>query len=157
MYRVCSHIKHTWMWWCENVLLRRRFTEIYLLLDSWFDFYPHLTFQKISNSKMGKIFFPTFVIFASITLCLAGTRIGRSIDLSAAHSLISDSRLPGEITPNNYTIDLRPNMEESTFTGKIKMVLTVQEPTNQITMHASHDLEVAETDIKLTKIGMDEK
>lgn len=47
-------------------------------------------------------------------------------------------------------------MEESIFTGKIKIVMTVLEPTNQITLHASHDLEVAETDIKLTKIGMDE-
>lgn len=34
--------------------------------------------------------------------------------------------------------------------------MTWQEPTNQITLHASHDLEVAEPDIKLTKIGMDE-
>jgi aminopeptidase N len=102
---------------------------------------------------MGKILFPLFALFG---LCCAATRVGRSIDLSAAHSLISDSKLPGEITPNNYTIDLRPNMEESTFTGKIKIVLTWQEPTNQITLHASHELEVAESDIKLSKIGMDE-
>lgn len=102
---------------------------------------------------MGKFLLP---LFAIIGLCSAGTRMARSIDLSAAHSLISDSRLPGEITPNNYTIDLRPNMEESTFTGKIKIVLTWQEPTNQITLHAAHDLEVAESDIKLSKIGMDE-
>jgi aminopeptidase N len=102
---------------------------------------------------MGKCLFP---LFAIIGLCCAATRVSRSIDLSAAHSLISDSKLPGEITPNNYTIDLRPNMEESTFTGKIKIVLTWQEPTNQITLHAAHELEVAESDIKLTKIGMDE-
>lgn len=102
---------------------------------------------------MGKFLFP---LLAIIGLCSAGTRVARSIDLSAAHSLISDSRLPGEITPNNYTLDLRPNMEESTFSGKIKIVMTWQEPTNQITIHAAHDLEVAEPDIKLTKIGMDE-
>lgn len=104
---------------------------------------------------MEKILLP-IIAFAIIATCSAGTRVERSIDLSAAHSLISDSRLPGEITPNNYTIDLRPNMEESTFTGKIKMIMTVLEPTNQITLHASHDLEVAETEIKLSKIGMDE-
>lgn len=102
---------------------------------------------------MGKFILP---LLAVLGLCAAGTRVGRSIDLSAAHSLISDSKLPGEITPNNYTLDLRPNIEESTFTGKIKIVLTWQEPTNQITLHAAHDLEVAESDIKLTKIGMDE-
>lgn len=102
---------------------------------------------------MGKFLVP---LLALIGFCSTATRVGRSIDLSAAHSLISDSRLPGEITPNNYTIDLRPHIEESTFTGKIKIVMTWQEPTNQITLHASHDLEVAEPDIKLTKIGMDE-
>lgn len=105
---------------------------------------------------MGKILLTALALLATIALCSAGTRVARSIDLSAAHSLISDSRLPGEITPNNYTIDLRPSMEESTFTGKIKIIMTVLEPTNQITLHASHDLEVAETDIKLTRIGMDE-
>ena len=95
-------------------------------------------------------------LLAFVGLCSAVSRVSRSIDLSAAHSLISDSRLPGEITPNNYTLDLRPNMEESTFTGKIKIILTWQEPTNQITLHAAHDLELAESDIKLSKIGMDE-
>lgn len=116
----------------------------------------HQRFFSISDKlsiEMGKFLIPLITI---IGLCSAGTRVGRSIDLSAAHSLISDSRLPGEITPNNYTIDLRPNIEESTFSGKIKIVLTWQEPTNQITLHASHDLEVAESDIKLSKIGMDE-
>lgn len=102
---------------------------------------------------MGKFLIP---LLAIIGLCSAGTRVVRSIDLSAAHSLISDSRLPGEITPNNYTIDLRPNIEESTFSGKIKIIMTWQEPTNQITIHAAHELEISESDIKLSKIGMDE-
>lgn len=104
---------------------------------------------------MGKLLIPLLVL-AFIGFSSGAIRTGRSIDLSAAHSLISDSRLPGEITPNNYTIDLRPNMEESTFSGKIKIVMTWQEPTNQITLHATHDLEIAEADIKLSKIGMDE-
>lgn len=103
---------------------------------------------------MGK--FLLLPLIAIIGFCTAGTRVARSIDLSAAHSLISDSRLPGEITPNNYTIELRPNIDEATFSGKIKIVMTVQEPTNQITLHAAHEVEVAESDIKLSKIGMDE-
>lgn len=105
---------------------------------------------------MGRFLIASVALLSYFGLCSAGIRTARSIDLSAAHSLISDSRLPGEITPNNYTIDLRPNMEESTFTGKIKIIMTWQEPTNQITLHASHDLEIADSDIKLSKIGMDE-
>jgi len=95
------------------------------------------------------------LLLALVGLVAAGTRSTRSIDLSAAHQLISDTRLPGEIVPNNYTIDLRPNMEESKFTGKIKIVMTWQEPTNQITIHCHNDLEVAENTIRLSQIGVD--
>lgn len=102
---------------------------------------------------MGRFLIP---LIALIGLSSASIRTARSIDLSAAHSLISDSRLPGEIVPNNYTLDLRPNLEESTFSGKIKIVMTWLEPTNQITIHAHTDMELAESDIKLSKIGMDE-
>lgn len=80
----------------------------------------------------------------------------RSIDLSAAHSIISDSRLPGEIIPNNYTLDLRPNLADSLFSGKVKIVLTWQEPTNKISLHASHDLEIVDSDVKLMQIGFDD-
>lgn len=101
---------------------------------------------------MGKFIFPLILVLGLST----ASRVGRSIDLSAAHSLISDSRLPGEIVPNNYTLDLRPNLEESSFTGKIKIIMTWQEPTNKITLHASHDLEIADGDIKLSHIGIDD-
>jgi hypothetical protein len=86
----------------------------------------------------------------------ASLRAPRSIDLSATHALISDSKLPGEIIPNNYTLDLRPNIDESIFSGKVKIVLTWQEPTNKITLHASNDLEIADTDIKLFQIVLDD-
>lgn len=87
--------------------------------------------------------------------CEINARKARSIDLSAAHSLISDSKLPGEVVPNNYTLDLRPNIDDNTFTGKVKIILTWQEPTNQITLHASHDLEILTSDVKINRLGID--
>lgn len=87
--------------------------------------------------------------------CEESLRKSRSIDLSAAHSLISDSKLPGEVVPKNYTLDLRPNIDDNTFTGKVKIVLTWQEPTNQITLHASHDLEILTSDVKIHRLGID--
>ncbi len=98
-----------------------------------------------------------FYIFACYcSSSFASIRAPRSIDLSATHALISDSKLPGEITPNNYTLDLRPNIEESAFTGSVKIVLTWQEPTNKITLHAANDLEIADSDIKLYQIVLDD-
>jgi Peptidase M1 N-terminal domain len=104
---------------------------------------------------MQKVLLFLFLVLYALALT-SGLRKVRSIDLSAAHSLISDTRLPGEIVPNNYTLDIRPIIEESTFTGKVKIVMTFQEPTNKVVLHASHDLEIAENDIKLLMIGIDE-
>lgn len=75
----------------------------------------------------------------------------RSIDLSAEHSLISDSRLPKEITPNSYDIELRPLIEDSTFTGTVKINCSWQEQTNKITLHAHHDLQIADSDIRVIR------
>jgi hypothetical protein len=92
----------------------------------------------------------------ALTMVLASSRFPRSIDLSAAHSLIQDTRLPGEIMPNNYTLDIRPNIEDSKFTGSVIIIMTFLEPTNKVVLHAGHDLEVAEEEIKLAQIGVDE-
>ncbi|KAI8114855.1 Aminopeptidase N [Lucilia cuprina] len=44
-------------------------------------------------------------------------KIKRSIDLSASHALIPDARLSKDVLPSGYKIDIRPNMNENTFTG----------------------------------------
>lgn len=97
-----------------------------------------------------------YIVACYCSPSVASLRAARSIDLSVTHALIADSKLPGEITPNNYTLDLRPNIEESAFTGTVKIVLTWQEPTNKITLHASNDLEIADSDIKLFQIVLDD-
>lgn len=66
----------------------------------------------------------------------------RSIDLIAAHGLISETRLPREVIPNSYFLDLRPYIEEGYFEGKVKINITWQEPTSEITLHAHQDLEI---------------
>lgn len=80
----------------------------------------------------------------------------RSIDLSAAHSLISDTRLPKEIVPTSYTLDIRPCFDEFTFTGKVKINVTWQEATNKISVHAHHDLEILNTDVVVTQFMPEE-
>lgn len=50
------------------------------------------------------------------------------------------------------TLDLKPNVVENTFSGKVKILLKFQEPTNQVTLHAGHELEFEDSDVKLWKI-----
>ncbi|XP_023303104.2 aminopeptidase N [Lucilia cuprina] len=80
-------------------------------------------------------------------------KIKRSIDLSASHALIPDARLSKDVLPSGYKIDLRPNMNENTFTGSINMNLSWSVPTRKISLHAHFDLEINERSIKLLKIS----
>lgn len=106
---------------------------------------------------MGKLYVISVLIAALILTVSGNIRRIRSIDLSATHSLVSETKLPGEVYPNNYTLDLRPNVDEATFTGNVVIVVTFQEPTNKVILHASHTLDVAENEIKLIDIGIDSK
>ena len=107
---------------------------------------------------MGKFYVIFLLVLSAFILSVSGSiRRIRSIDLSATHSLVSETKLPGEVVPNNYTLDLRPNIDESTFNGNIVIVITFHEPTNKVVLHASHTLDVAENEIKLYEIGIDSK
>lgn len=106
---------------------------------------------------MGKIYVISLLIAALILSASGKIRRIRSIDLSATHSLVSETKLSGEVLPTNYTIDFKPNIDESTFSGNVVIVVTFQEPTNKIVLHASHSLDVAENEIKLHEIGIDTK
>ncbi|XP_064212579.1 aminopeptidase N isoform X1 [Tribolium castaneum] len=77
-----------------------------------------------------------------ILLVSVEARTRRSIDLIAAHSLISDTRLPREVTPNFYDLQLEPRPNEGTFEGRVRINVTWQEPTDKITLHAHEDLDI---------------
>lgn len=76
----------------------------------------------------------------------------RGIDLSSTHSLISDTRLPRDFIPLNYTLDIRPNILESSFAGKIRIIVQCNETSDRITLHAHHELQIERSDIKLRRI-----
>lgn len=89
----------------------------------------------------------TTLIFAQASIDL---RQRRSIDLSASHALIPDARLPKDVIPTNYIINIRPNMEEGSFTGNIKMNLSWNDDTRKISLHAHFELNIE--DVKIRKI-----
>nr|CAH7750129.1 unnamed protein product [Callosobruchus chinensis] len=66
----------------------------------------------------------------------------RSIDLIAAHSLISQERLPHDTAPSGYHLFLRPDFENGFFEGHVVINVTVQHKTYEIVLHAHKDLQI---------------
>ncbi|KAB0800196.1 hypothetical protein PPYR_05936 [Photinus pyralis] len=99
----------------------------------------------------------TLFLLCLVRISLEHSLLKRSIDLIASHSLIVDSRLPREIAPNSYTIELHPFPEEGYFKGKVKINLTWHEPANKITLHAHEDLVIEHSEVKVTQIVPDDE
>lgn len=76
--------------------------------------------------------------------------------MSAAHSLIPDSKLPSELTPTSYWLEIKPDILDSSFTGLVKINVTWLEETNKITLHAHHELTIAHADLKVTQTVLDD-
>lgn len=73
----------------------------------------------------------------------------RSIELSSAQKLITENRLPTEIEPLSYALELFPDLESSTFTGKVRVNLTWRAEAKVIEMHSHYDLQIDESNVKV--------
>lgn len=62
---------------------------------------------------------------------------------------VNDFRLPTHIQPEHYVVLLEPHFENDTFSGTVLLDFTVEEETQNITLHA-YQLEIDETSIILT-------
>lgn len=60
-----------------------------------------------------------------------------------------------EITPNSYDIFLDPNIDKLAFTGVVKIKLTWQDESSKITLHAAHELDIA--NITVIQTGKDDR
>lgn len=76
----------------------------------------------------------------------------RSIELSAAHQLISETRLESEVKPLSYILDLNPNMEKSSFTGVVRINLTSTAAVNSISLHSHFDMVINASEIRLKEV-----
>lgn len=74
----------------------------------------------------------------------------RSIDLIAAHGLISDTKLPREVTPNSYNLKLHPYPEHGNFSGEVRINATVQHRTKEVVLHKHPDLKIKS--LKITQL-----
>ncbi|KAJ8940801.1 hypothetical protein NQ318_007887, partial [Aromia moschata] len=71
----------------------------------------------------------------------------RSIDLIAAHGLISQERLPQDVTPNGYHLYVQPYPTDGYFDGKVKINVTVQHKAYELLLHAHPDLVIIDCNI----------
>lgn len=92
------------------------------------------------------------LLFLSIFCLINAAVYKRSIDLINTHGLISDSRLPREVTPNNYILEIQPFISEGHFTGNVKILVTWQEPSDKVTLNAQGDLDIS--DVKVTQVTL---
>ncbi|XP_058127860.1 aminopeptidase N [Anopheles ziemanni] len=103
---------------------------------------------------MGRHILSLLIAVLAVTLLPCGYtwreyRIRRSIDLSAANTLISDAKLPTDLMPVNYSLYLHPVLEQSSFTGRVNVTMLCTKRTNRITLHAHHDLQVDEVALEV--------
>ncbi|XP_060526460.1 aminopeptidase N [Cylas formicarius] len=93
-------------------------------------------------SRLTDILRTSLMLAVLLTPLSVTARNRRSIDLIAAHTLISDTKLPTEVTPNAYELKLHPYPEQGNFTGEVNINVTVQQKTKKIVLHKHPDLEV---------------
>ncbi|XP_034660437.1 aminopeptidase N isoform X1 [Drosophila subobscura] len=81
--------------------------------------------------------------------------VKRDIDVSSLYMGISEDRLPKEIVPLSYEVQIEPNIEEQTFTGYIKIHLRWINDLKKISLHAHFDLTLEDKKIKLKQMTTD--
>lgn len=80
----------------------------------------------------------------------------RAIDLSQEKKLISESRLPEDIVPNSYKLDLYPNFQDNSFHGRVIINATVLKWTNEINLHSQVDMQIDTQDVLVRRVSPDE-
>lgn len=86
---------------------------------------------------------------------LQSAKTRRAIDLSQEKKLISESRLPGEMEPNSYKLDLHPSFLDNTFHGRVVINATVMKWTNEITLHCQVDMQIDTQDVLVRRVNPD--
>lgn len=81
----------------------------------------------------------------------------RSIDLNDVYySKMRQYRLPKEVTPTSYHLEIEPFIEEAKFNGRVKINLTWADTSDRIILNVHPDLQISETTIRLIQLSPDE-
>ncbi|KAL6259505.1 hypothetical protein P5V15_009423 [Pogonomyrmex californicus] len=85
-------------------------------------------------------------------------RSKRSIDLNDVYySKMRQNRLPSEVTPTSYHVDIKiPFIESNQFNGRVKINLTWSDTSDRITLNVHPNLEISLVSVRLIKLPLDE-
>lgn len=61
-----------------------------------------------------------------------------------------ESRLGKSVEPTGYRLELEPYLEDGLFKGHVNINVTWLEETDEISVHCAHELEITNTEVKVT-------
>lgn len=65
--------------------------------------------------------------------------------MNNAHGLAMETRLDKMVEPTAYKLELEPYLEDGVFKGHVSINLTWVEETDEVALHADHELEITNT------------
>ncbi|GAB1859229.1 Aminopeptidase N [Camponotus japonicus] len=85
-------------------------------------------------------------------------RSKRSIDLNDVYySKMPQYRLPNEVTPTNYHLDIEiPSIESDRFNGRVKINLTWSDTSDRIILNVHQNLEISMVNIRMIQLAPEE-
>ncbi|XP_046740953.1 aminopeptidase N [Diprion similis] len=94
-----------------------------------------------------------FLFLGSVAAYLKqGDRQKRSVDLNEVYSMIGSYRLPKEIQPTSYRLELQPFIKEGKFKGRVKIHIVPTDKTDRITLNVHPDLQISHSDVRVTQL-----
>ncbi|XP_076247604.1 aminopeptidase N [Calliopsis andreniformis] len=86
---------------------------------------------------------------------LPGTQLKkpkRSIDLNDVYNL-RQNRLPQEVVPTSYHLELQPFYSNSKFKGRVRINVTWTDTSDRITLNAHPDLEIVDCSVRILELS----
>ncbi|XP_031844214.1 aminopeptidase N isoform X2 [Nomia melanderi] len=81
----------------------------------------------------------------------------RSIDLNDVYDSKIRQHVISDVIPTQYDLELQPFIGNDKFSGRVKINVTWNLPTNQITLHVHPSLEIIDTSVKITQGSFEER
>ncbi|KAG7187593.1 hypothetical protein KM043_016661 [Ampulex compressa] len=85
------------------------------------------------------------------------TQSKRSVDLNDVyHFKGRQYRLPKEIVPTSYHLELQPFIEEAKFKGRVKVNVTWTDTSDRITLSVHPDIRITDAEVRIIQLGPEE-
>ena len=82
----------------------------------------------------------------------------RSIDLNDVYlSKVNQRRLPTEVVPNSYHVELQPFIGNDKFNGRVRIHVTWTDISDTIVLNAHPDLAITKYNVKIIQASFEER